>query len=244
MSRNFPKSYVLALAAAGLLFSTTAAASLLDFSHQTGPRGWDDYNTGMTWTFTDVQTDVDMTLTLDSLTPDTQLKIHPLGDQLKITLKGRSGADRLATFSASFYDTTIGEKVTVAPHFLLTDIDHGGNNFTETAWFDHVETYSLTEDTHLDTSIAGDVVTTTGTWLNTNGSDDRAWLGLQLAATTDFQFGWGFRGLQDGKGGMRQRGLEFGGTAEVDFDRGQQTPVPEPTSLALLALGGVLLRRR
>jgi hypothetical protein len=224
------------------LLTPLAWSSALDFSHQTGSRNWDNFASGTTWRFADVRPDLDMVLTLDSLTAGTKVKVHPLGDQLKVTVKGRSGADRMAHFSANFVHSTLGTPVALAPEFLLTDIDHH-NDFSEQVWFDHVASYDTTADTHLVTSIVGDTVTSQGTALNTNRHDDRAWLGLTLTETSAFQFGWGFEGLSSGKGGNRQRGLVFGGTAVVNFARATTTPVPEPSAAALLLVGILFWRR-
>lgn len=234
---------VFASVCACVAFVASANAALLDFSQQIGSQKWNDYAAGSAWRFEEVQDGLDMILTLDSLTPDSKLQVHPLGDQLKVTVKGRTGADHFAEFTASFVDAEFGVPVALAPNFLLTDIDFKKNKFAETVWFDHVESYSLTDDSHVVASINRDRVIGQGARLDTSGKDDRAWLGVQLSTTSSFSFGWGFEGLKNGKGGYQQRGLEFGGTAVADFSRGHDVQVPEPASLVLLSVC-LLLRRR
>jgi hypothetical protein len=226
-----------------LALATSAGAAQLNFSAQSGPRNWAQHTTGSSWTFYDVHPGLDMVLTLTHLSAETDLKVHPVGDQLKVAVRGRSDGDRLAEFSASFLDQETQTLRPLQTEFLLTDIDYKAGQFAEEVWMDHAESFGLMDDSHLATATLGSRVTAVGTRLDVAEHDERAWMNVSLAETSRFDFGWGFRGLATGRAGTRQRGLVLGATLPHGVQPTTVQPVPEPTTLIALLAVGLFCRR-
>ncbi len=221
-------------------------AAVLNFDEFDGKTGWGNRDAGETWTYRNVMEGVDMQLRMDDVSSNTQVQVSSLDGDFKVTVKGKAKYNPNATFTASFLDSESGEAVAVSFDFLVKDFDRN-SSMVERMYMSGLSSYTVTDDSRLSID-----VTDSGLWAQAISGEVREdnqkhWMGGTFKNIESFTFNWGFDELGNGNR-THQRGMVLGGkaTLQESFGGGAvvSTAVPEPASLAMLALGGILITKR
>lgn len=206
---------VLCCMVAGIAYGSAVQKTDLLFDEFDGPSGWGKRSVGTQWTFFDVFEGVNLRMTLEDVTHNSELKVETISDAgMKITIRDRIRNNPTADFLAEFIRSDTQEAQSVNFDFIFKDFDTPGG-FAEQLQLNNVDSYSKTADSNMSiTPSELGILAQAVLGVNTHHDDQRSWLVGSFLDVDSFRFTWGFDGMGNNSGSRQQRGMLFDGRAE------------------------------